>query len=85
MKTLDARQLQADSLIYFHVAPSIIIMSVARYTLRASPATGIGGMYATAQGEGIPVVTAPLNPEFAGQQNVSVSPPNIHLIVTHQR
>ena len=47
-------------------------MSVARYNLRASPAAGIGGMYATAEGEDLPIGTAPLTPELVDQQNVRV-------------
>ena len=48
-------------------------MSVARYNLRASPAVGVGGMYATSEGENLPIGTAPLTPEFVDQQNVCIA------------
>ncbi|KIP06474.1 hypothetical protein PHLGIDRAFT_459549 [Phlebiopsis gigantea 11061_1 CR5-6] len=52
-------------------------MSVARYTLRASPAVGIGGMYATAEGLGEPVRTAALDPSLVDQQNWAMIPGSI--------
>lgn len=48
-------------------------MSVARYHLRASPATGVGGVYATAEEENQPIQTAALDPNRIDQQTVSVA------------
>ncbi|KAL0948591.1 hypothetical protein HGRIS_011149 [Hohenbuehelia grisea] len=41
-------------------------MSVAKYRMRASPAAGVGGMYATSHGENKPVTTAALGLNIQG-------------------
>ena len=40
--------------------------------MRASPAVGVGGMFATGQGLDAVVATAPMTPPYVDMQNVSI-------------
>lgn len=47
-------------------------------SLRASPASGLGGVYATALGENDPISTVALGPDVKNQQTVSSKGQTIH-------